>query len=149
MVVSPFAFWLSPGKGNKKDLHPQRKPVAGLISWDKSLKTSAVPPKLTIACPLMARLHASSPITVGLRQFLLASAFSLPSAVHSANVFLLRSHHPAALWEKSCLLTRLHQRFHLATEYTPEICVCQVFFSGKRKNFCGLQPACKVWANVI
>ena len=130
-------------KGNKKDLRPQRKPLIGLISWDKSLKTSAVPPKLTISCPLMTRLHASSPVTVGLRQRLLALAFSLPSAVHSANVFLLRSHHPAALWEKSCLLTRLHQRFHLATEYTPVKRVCQVFFAVKRKNILPALPLAK------
>ncbi len=96
----------------------------------------------------MTRLHASSPVTVGLRQRLLAFAFSLPSAVHSANVFLLHSHHPAALWEKSCLLTRLHQRFYLATEYTPEIRVCQVFF-GKAKKIFGPQDACKDRADVI
>jgi len=91
----------------------------------------------------MTRLHASSPVTVGFRQRLLTFAFSLPSAVHSANVFLLHSHHPAALWEKSCLLTRLHQRFHLATQYTPEIRVCQVFFSVKRKKFLGRRTLAK------
>ena len=94
-LLSHFGF--STKKGNKKDLHPQRKPAVGLISWDKSLKTSAVPPKLTISCPLMTRLHASSPVTVGLRQRLLAYTFSLPSAAHSANVFLLPSHQPATL----------------------------------------------------
>ena len=48
-----------------------------------------------------------------------------------------------ALWEKSCLLTRLHQRFHLATEYTPEIRVCQVFFPVKRKKFLGRRTLAK------
>ena len=36
--ASPFACWSLREKGNKKDLRPQRKPVVGLISWDKSLK---------------------------------------------------------------------------------------------------------------
>ena len=35
-LLSRFVFLRE--KGNKKDLHPQRKPVIGLISWDKSLK---------------------------------------------------------------------------------------------------------------
>ena len=108
-----FRMLVSPGEGQQKRPSSTEKTGFGLISWDKSLKTSAVPPKLTIACPLMTRHYASSPITVGFRQDLLAFVFDLPSAVHSANVLLLLSHHPAALWEKSCLLTRLHQRFNL------------------------------------
>ena len=92
-----FRMLVSPGEGQQKRPSSTEKTGFGLISWDKSLKTSAVPPKLTISCPLMTRLHASSPVTVGLRQRLLAYTFSLPSAAHSANVFLLPSHQPATL----------------------------------------------------
>ena len=62
MTLAPFESLVSPGGGaSKKDLRPRKDPYRYL--WDKSLETSAVPPKLAVKEP-PARRRANTRLSL-------------------------------------------------------------------------------------
>ena len=117
IAASPFHAPAASGEeASKKDLYPTKGPACRYL-WDKSLETSAVPPKLAVekTAPSAARQHAPFLGNGGKarRSILGEIPFSPPSAVHSPGLLLPPSHHRRLSLRTKALPTRPRHRFAL------------------------------------
>ena len=109
MMVAPFMSAGLPGM--KKDLHPTTGPNQWFL-WDKSLKTSAVPPKLTKIVRSAMCCHTSFLGNGGkARRCLLRNSVQPALGSPFSRVASAAITPPAALLEKFVLLTYLLHRF--------------------------------------
>ena len=119
-----------PGKQKRPLFH---KNPFQMVLWDKSLKTSAVPPKLARNSPARRRAITRLSLVTGEKPVGTYWPCGVQSALGSplGKVVSAAIPPPAALWEKLDLLTRLRHRFvalNLCVVYT-------VFFGFVKSKF--------------
>ena len=132
--------------GKRKKTFLPQGPVSNRFPWDKSLKTSAVPPNLASKTPARRCAITHLSLVTGEKPvgpYWGMLPFRPPSAVHSAKSLLLHSHHRQLSERNSfCLLVRVigFLLVNLGKVYAGENDL-----STPQKTFCGAYEIFAIW----